>query len=130
MEDSAIIDAAAEATFPLLALITPLFPDECLFYDQFVPEPLEGPLDGRGVPILVIGNRSDPFTPFSESEELVTETLSNGYLLETSHPSHVVYPDNDCVNVHIHRVLIDAVYPGDRRLFCEQVLPEATPTPP
>ena len=72
------------------------------------------------MPILVVGNRSDPFTPFSESEELVTETLSNGYLLETSHFSHVVYPENECVNDHVHKVLIDGVYPTERRLFCER----------
>ena len=68
----------------------------------------------------MIGNHSDPFTPFSESEELVSDTLSNGYLLETSHSSHVVYPQNDCVNGHVHSVLIGGVYPGERRLFCEQ----------
>ena len=44
------------------------------------------------MPILVVGNHTDPTTSFGESEELVTETLSNGYLLETSHASHVVYP--------------------------------------
>ena len=120
LDDSVIIDATIEAMFPLLALMDPSFPSPCLFYDQFAPEPLEGPLDGGGVPILVVGNRSDPFTPFSESEELVTETLSNGYLLETSHFSHVVYPKNACVNGHVHRVLIDRVYPTERRLFCER----------
>ena len=71
------------------------------------------------MPILVVGNHTDPTTSFGESEELVTDTLSNGYLLETSHASHVVYPDNDCVNDHVHRALIEAVYP-DRRVFCER----------
>ena len=71
------------------------------------------------MPILVVGNHTDPATSFDESEELVTETLSNGYLLETSHASHVVYPDNDCVNEYVHRALIDAVYP-DARVFCER----------
>ena len=120
MDDSVIIDAIIAKMFPLLALIDPLFPTPCLFYDQFAPEPLEGPLDGGGVPILVVGNRSDPFTPFSESEELVTLTLSNGYLLETSHVSHVVYPKNECVNDYIHRVLIEGAYPAERRTFCER----------
>ena len=118
MGDLPIIEAAFYEMFPLMASITPSFPDTCMFYDQFIPEPLEGPLDGRGVPILVIGNRSDPITPFSGSEELVTETLNNGYLLEISHPAHVVYPDNDCVNAHIHGVLIDIAYPVNRRIFC------------
>ena len=111
LDDSVIIDAAVEKMFPLLALVDPQFPSSCPFYDQFAPDPLEVPLDGGGVPILVIGNHSDPFTPFSESEELVSDTLSNGYLLETSHFSHVVYPQNNCVNSYVHRVLIDGVYP-------------------
>ena len=71
------------------------------------------------MPILVIGNHSDPATSFGESEELVTETLANGYLVETSHVSHVVYPRNTCVNDHIHRALIDMVYPNERRVVCE-----------
>ena len=74
---------------------------------------------GGGVPILVVGNRTDPATLFGDSEELVTETLSNGYLLETSHASHVVYPDNECVNDYVHRVLIDGDYP-EMRVSCER----------
>ncbi len=120
LDDSVVINATIEEMFPLLALVDPQFPSPCPFYDQFAPDPLEVPLDGGGVPILVIGNHSDPFTPFSESEELVSDTLSNGYLLETSHFSHGVYPQNNCVNSHVHRVLIDGVYPSERRLFCEQ----------
>ena len=94
-------------------------PSTCPFYDQFAPEPLGGPLDGGDAPILVIGNHSDPATPFAESEELVTETLSNGYLVEVSHPSHTVYPNNGCVNGHVHRALIDGEYPRERRVLCE-----------
>ena len=120
LDDSMVIDAVLDEKFPLLALIDPEFPSACPFYDQFAPDPLGEPLNGGGVPILVIGNHSDPFTPFSESEELVSDTLNNGYLLETSHSSHVVYPQNDCVNGHVHKVLFDGVYPTERRLFCEQ----------
>ena len=135
LDDSIPIAATIEEMFPLLAAIGfplvaargPSFLSPCPFYDQFAPEPLEGTLDGGGVPILVIGNHSDPVTSFSESEELVTETLSNGYLLETSHFKHTVYPENNCVNDHVHRALIDGVYPSERRLFCEE---EAGPTPP
>ncbi len=123
LEESPVIDAVLEEMFPLLAVIDPGFPSACLFYDQFAPEPLDGPLDGGGVPILVVGNHSDPFTPFGESEELVVDVLSNGYLVETSHPSHVVYPDNQCVNRLVHSVLIDGVYPAEKRVFCREELP-------
>ena len=119
LADAAAIEAVIEERFPLLALIDPSFPSACPFYDQFAPDPLQGPLDGRNVPILVIGNHSDPATSFGESEELVTETLTNGYLVETTHIAHVVYPHNDCVNHHIHRALIDVAYPDKRRVVCE-----------
>ena len=119
LDDSVVFDAVAEQKFPLIEAADSDSPSACPFYDQFAPAPLDGPLDGSGVPILVVGNHTDPATPFGESEELVTETLSNGYLLETSHASHVVYPDNDCVNDHVHRALIEAVYP-DARVFCER----------
>ncbi len=118
-EDSVAIEAVAGNMFPLLKLMDPSFVGPCAFYDQFVPRTFEGPLDGGGVPILVIGNRSDPFTSIGESEELVDETLNNGYLVETSHPNHVVYPGNQCVNYHVHRVLIDGFYPAERRVTCE-----------
>ena len=136
LDDSKIIAPTLEEMFPLLAAMGLSFPSPCPFYDQFSPGPLEGPLDGGGVPILVIGNHSDSFTPFSQSEKLVTDTLSNGYLLETSHFNHIVYPDNNCVNDHVHGALIDGVYPGERRLYCEQATTtpvsttKTTPTPP
>jgi len=117
--DAAALEAVMEERFPLLDLIDPQTPSACLFYDQFAPEPFQGSLDGGNVPILVIGNHSDPATSFGESEELVTETLANGYLVETTHFAHVVYPRNTCVNDHIHRALIDKMYPNERRVVCE-----------
>ena len=68
----------------------------------------------------MIGNREDVTTPFTESEELVNETLNNGYLLETAHFQHTVYPNNKCVNAHVHRALIDGIYPNERHTFCER----------
>ena len=119
LEDSVIYEAAAADMFPLLELIDSSFFGPCLFYDLFAPDTFAGALDGGGVPILVVGNRSDPFTSIGESEELVNEALSNGYLLETSHPNHVVYPGNKCVIDHIHRVLIEGIYPSERRIYCD-----------
>lgn len=120
LDDLVVFDAAFEEKFPLIEAADFDFPSACPFYDQFAPEPLEGALDGGAVPILVIGNRSDPATSFGESEELVAETLSNGYLLETSHARHGVYPDNECVNERVHKALIDGVYPSERRVMCER----------
>ncbi len=120
LEDSEIIDAIIKERFPLLAVMDSSAPSACPFYDQFAPKPLEILLDGGDVPILVIGNHSDPATPFGESEELVTETLSNGYLVEVSHPTHTVYPNNKCVNNYVHKALIEGKYPSERRVFCER----------
>ena len=114
LSDSALLKARVREELPLIAAASPFGPSACPFYDQFAPDPLGVPLDGGGVHILVIGNHSDPATPFSESEELVTETLASGHLVETSHPRHVVYPDDECVNAHVHRALIDMEYPGER----------------
>ena len=121
LEESEILAAIIEEQFPLLAATSiQNVPDVCHFYDQFAPDPFEGSLDGGGVPILVIGNPSDAITSFGESEELVTEALSNGYLVEVSHAKHLVYPENQCVNEHVHRALLDLVYPSQRRVMCEQ----------
>ena len=120
LEESEILAAIIEERFPLLASMPIVAPDECFFYDQFAPDPFEGALDGGGVPILVIGNHSDPITSFGESEELAAEALNNGYLVEVSHAEHVVYPANQCVNEHVHRALIDGEYPEERRVFCAE----------
>ena len=120
LDDMAITEAATEEMFPLLAALDASLPEACPFYDRFVPEPLDSSLNGGGVPILVVGNHDDPFTAFRESEELATETLENGYLVETSHPTHVVYPNNKCVLGHVHTTLIDGIYPDERRVSCER----------
>ena len=119
LDDSTTFDDIFEEKVPLQEAADFDSPSACPFYDQFAPDPLDVPLDGGGVPILVVGNHSDPATSFGESEELVTETLSNGYLLETSHSRHVVYPDNECVNEHVHSVLIDGEYP-EKWVLCER----------
>jgi len=119
LEDTtALADTAAEE-LPLLSQLDLLTAsDPCPFFDTIIGEPLDRPLDGGDVPILVIGNPSDPATPFSESEELVETTLSNGYLVEADHPSHVVYPANDCVNDLVEAVLVDIEFPAETRTVC------------
>ncbi|MEM1332543.1 MAG: alpha/beta hydrolase [Actinomycetota bacterium] len=72
----------------------------------------------------MIGNPSDPATPFAESVELVEDTLSNGYLLEADHPDHVVYlRDNRCVDAFVHDALLRLVLPEERRSVCERLGP-------
>ncbi len=116
--DEEAIEAVFQEEFPLLAAANRPSVSLCPYLDAIAPAPFEGDFDGGDVPILVIGNPSDPATPFSESEELVEETLSNGYLLEADHASHVVYPSNDCANALIHALLIDVELPADQRSTC------------
>ena len=122
LEVTAGADVVIDRDFPLLGVLTLSPPSACPYFDQFAPAPLDRPLDGGDVPILIIGNHSDPATPFTESEQLATQTLSNGYLVETSHPSHIVYPKNQCVNSHVHNVLLETKFPDEQRVYCE---PEA-----
>ncbi len=110
--------AAIEEQLPLLNLLEVNAPSTCVFYDTIAPPAFDGPLDGGGAPILVIGNPSDPATPFSESQELVEETLSNGHLLEADHPAHVAYPANACAVEAVHAVLIELAPPSDRAGVC------------
>ncbi len=119
LEDSTALGEAAAEEFPLLSQLDLLTAtDPCPFYDTIVGEPLGRPLDGSDVPILVIGNPSDPATPFTESVELVESTLSNGYLVEADHPSHVVYPSNECVNELVEAALIDLELPESTTTVC------------
>lgn len=119
LADVAASEAAAAEELPLLSALSLLtVVDPCPFYDTIIGQPLDQPLNGSDVPILVIGNPSDPATPFTESVELVEMTLTNGFLVEADHPSHVVYPANSCVNGLVHDVLIDVSFPTERRTVC------------
>lgn len=107
------------AEFPLIGAIEDSSTPTCVFYDLINPAPLDVPFDGGDVPILVVGNTSDPVTSFGESEELVNDTLSNGILLEVDHPAHTVYPSNSCVNELVHDVLLDVAFP-ESGVRCER----------
>ncbi len=118
VNDSDAIDELFAEKFPLMWAANRPSVSICPYLDVIAPPAFEGDFDGGDVPILVIGNPSDPATPFSESEELVEDTLSNGYLAEVDHASHVVYPANDCANELIHALLLDGELPEDRRSTC------------
>lgn len=141
-EEFFALEDELNAQYPLLAAIDDESTPTCAFYDLLNPGTLDVPFDGGGVSILVIGNTSDPVTSFGESEELAIEILSNGVLVEADHPSHTVYPDNDCVNDVVHDVLLDVAYPttgvrctretssdlGILIEVCEAIAPQQAPT--
>ena len=108
------------AEFPLIGAIDDGLASTCSHMDVLGTPALGVPFDGGGAPILVVGNTSDPVTSFGESEELVEDSLSNGFLVEVDHASHTVYPANPCVNDAVHAALLDVAYP-DGRLACDRV---------
>lgn len=124
LADEAELDARLKDALPLLGrLVVGEEFDPCPFYGAFAPGRLEGSLNGSDVAILVIGNPSDPATPYVESEQLANDVLSNGYLLRVDHPNHVVYlgGPNECVNQHVDAMLLDATPPPERFVECPAV---------
>ncbi len=114
--EAQLYDQAVEdiiwAEFPLLgASRLPDNADVCLHYETIDVPAFEGTLDGGDVPIVVIGNTSDPITPFVQSEQFANDVLANGHLVRVQHPQHVVYPANGCVNDIVHAALIDLELP-------------------
>lgn len=118
LSDDALAEEALARELPLLAHLEFSVPNTCAFYDLFGLTGFDGTLDGGDVPIVVVGNPLDPATPFSESSELVSETLSNGYLVEAEHIAHVVYPYNECANEIVHAALIELELPAQRHVVC------------
>ena len=118
LTDGTAMEDAVRRELPLLAHLELAAPGTCPFYDLFDLNSFSGTLDGSNVPIVVIGNPRDPATPFTESQELVEETLSNGYLVRAEHHAHVVYPNNECANKIIHQALIDLTLPKLRTTNC------------
>ena len=129
VEDARVLEQALLEELPLIGAFVDEEFDPCPFLGDVVPSPLEQTFNGSDVPILVIGNTSDPATPYIESEELATEVLSNAYLVRVDHPSHVVYVGgfNECVNGHVEAMLIDAAPPSERLVECaREEAPEPT----
>lgn len=120
LAENALIDETVSADFPLLSQVNLEDVSVCPFFDEIAPDSFAAALDGGGVNILVVGNRSDPATPFLESEQLATTALSNGFLVETDHFKHVVYPENTCVVDLVHDALINGAYPANQRTVCER----------
>lgn len=117
LADGELLEERYAAALPLLYAMNLETPETCPFFDQFSPPAFDGVLDGGDVEVMVIGNRSDPATPFTESVEMF-EMFNNGILVETDHSAHVVYPSNECVNAFIHDALIRLEFPSEKRVTC------------
>ncbi|MEM9615796.1 MAG: alpha/beta fold hydrolase [Actinomycetota bacterium] len=117
------------AELPLIGAFTTDAADPCPFLGDLAPETLDQPFDGGDVPIVVVGNTSDPATPYVQSEQLAQDVLANGYLVQADHPNHVVYAFgwNQCVNGHVESMLLDTEPPSERLVECpREEAPEPT----
>jgi len=120
-EEGEQLEAILDGEFPLLDVVD--LPDQwssCIFYDAIDPPEFTGTYDGGNIPILVVGNESDPITPFNRSETFANEVLADGRLIRVSHPAHTVYPSNSCIIDFVHAALIDADYPTSEQTCSEE----------
>ena len=130
LDDASVGRMAVELAAPLLNAAVDESGDACPFFDTLDVAPAPVPIDGGGVPILVIGNRSDPITSFQDSERLATDVLRNGYLIDTDHFQHTVFPRNDCVNDIVWALLFDDELPAERIVTCERQEPTSADLAP
>lgn len=106
------LDEHVEKNYPLYAAIDiDGQQSECNYFEVLDARPLEQPLNGSGTQILVVGNTTDPITPFIQSERFANDVLDNGVLVRVPHSSHVVFPGNPCVNDIVQEVLVNEKYP-------------------
>lgn len=70
-----------------------------------------GPAEGAP-PILVIGTRGDPATPYGWTQPLA-DLLGTGTVLTFEGEGHTAYPGTDCVNEAVDAYLIDLTVPDD-----------------
>jgi len=76
-----------------------------------------GPAEGAA-PILVVGTRGDPATPY-ESTARLAEMLGVGVVLTWEGEGHTAYPGTDCINDAVDAYLVELTVP-----------PEGTSCPP
>jgi pimeloyl-ACP methyl ester carboxylesterase len=70
-----------------------------------------GPARGAP-PILVVGTRGDPATPY-ESTGRLAELLGVGVVLTWEGEGHTAYPGTECVNAAVDAYLVDLTVPAD-----------------
>jgi pimeloyl-ACP methyl ester carboxylesterase len=97
-------------TFLYSALVCSLWPVDAIES----PNPLDAP---DAAPILVVGTRGDPATPYQWAESLA-EVLSSGVLLTAEGEQHTAYLTNFCVTEAVNAYLMDLEVP-DEGTVCE-----------
>jgi pimeloyl-ACP methyl ester carboxylesterase len=91
---------------------------DCVFWPgvDHAQDPLD-PFVGTGIPTLVIATEADPTTPYV-SGLAVYEHLDDGYLIEVTGGSHVMFGRGmDCVDEAVTAYVIDGI--GPDRITCD-----------
>ncbi len=76
--------------------------------------PLPAVHAATATPILVVGTRHDPATPYAWAQRLRL-ILGNAHLLTWDGDGHTAYPMNPCINNAVDRYLIDGTVPNPHR---------------
>ena len=63
-------------------------------------------------PIVVVGTRHDPATPYAGAVALA-KVLGSGHLLTWEGETHTAYGQTDCVTEAVDAYLVDLVVPED-----------------
>ena len=81
----------------------------CIGWD--VPRsPLAAPSTATAVPLVVVGTRHDPATPYAGAETMA-RVLGNAVLITWEGEGHTAFGRSPCVGEHVVRYLVDLVVP-------------------
>jgi hypothetical protein len=81
---------------------------------------------GTATPVLVVGTRGDPATPY-EHAEAMAEKLQDAVLLTWEGDGHTAFPKTDCVSEAVTAYLVDLEVPEDGTT-CPAADDRTTPT--
>jgi pimeloyl-ACP methyl ester carboxylesterase len=89
-----------------------LFALRCGHWPVDAAERFTGPFTAAGAPpIVVVGTRNDPSTPYAEAEAMAA-TLSSGVLVTAEGYDHTAYMTNGCVQDAVEDYLVNATPPA------------------
>ncbi|MDY5152459.1 alpha/beta hydrolase fold [Actinobaculum suis] len=98
--------------FPILGAMY-VGSDSCKFW-SYHPDAVPGPFTGKGAPpVVVVGTRYDPATPYQWSENLA-KALESAVLVTYEGDGHTAYnPDNQCIAAPLDKYLLEGTVPQD-----------------
>jgi hypothetical protein len=70
------------------------------------------PADVGAPPIVVVGTRHDPATPYAGAVAMA-RVLGSGHLLTWNGHTHTAYGQSDCINRLVDKYLLDLTLPAE-----------------